>query len=157
MKNIVQIALLCALLPSFLSAQNDKALIDRVVATIGGEIILLSEVQEQFSYAKQQNPNLPPDFLCVSVQNLIVQKLLVNQAKLDSVVVKDEEVETQLNARIDRLMLYFNQDPKAIEEFYGQTIDQIKEQTRSDMRSQTLAERMQGQINEKATFSAVVV
>jgi peptidyl-prolyl cis-trans isomerase SurA len=157
MKNITRIALLCALFPSFLLAQNDKALIDRVVATVGGEIILLSEVQEQYSYAKQQNPNLPADFLCVSVQNLVVQKLLVNQAKLDSVEVKDEEVETQLNARIDRLMLYFNQDPKAIEEFYGQTVDQIKEQTRNDMRSQILAERMQGKITEKATITPAEV
>lgn len=153
MKNIIRIAILCALFPSMLLAQNDKALIDRVVATVGGEIILLSEVQEQYSYAKQQNANLPPDFLCVSVQNLIVQKLLVNQAKLDSVEVKDDEVETQLNARIDRLMLYFNQDPKAIEEFYGQSIEQIKDQTRSDMRSQILAERMQGKITEKATIT----
>ncbi len=157
MKNTTRIALFIALLPAFLSAQNDKALIDRVVATVGGEIILLSEVQEQYAYAKQQNANLPADFQCVSVQNLVVQKLLVNQAKLDSVDVKDEEVETQLNARIDRLMLYFNQDPKAIEEFYGQTVEQIKEQTRSDMRSQLLAERMQGNITEKATITPAEV
>lgn len=153
MKNITRITLLSLFFPCFLSAQNDKALIDRVVATVGGEIVLLSEVQEQFAYAKQQNEKITPEFQCVSLQNILVQKLLVNQAKLDSVEVKDDEVETQLNARIDRLMLYFNQDPKAIEEFYGQTIDQIKEQTRSDMRSQILAERMQGKITEKATIT----
>ena len=141
MKNIAPWALLFIILPALLPAQNDKALIDRVVATVGSEIILLSEVQEQFSYAKQQNPELPADFQCVAVQNLIVQKLLVNQAKLDSIAVTEEEVETQLNARIDRLMLYFNQDSKAIEDFYGQTIDQIKSQTRTDMRNQLLAER----------------
>ena len=128
-------------------------MIDRVIATVGGEIILLSEVQEQFAYMKKDQPSIPDDYRCMVLQNLIVQKLLVNQAKLDSVEVKDEEVETQLNARIDRLMLYFNQDPKAIEEFYGQSIDQIKEQTRSDMRSQLLAERMQGQITANATIT----
>ena len=153
MKNIAPWALLFIILPALLPAQNDKALIDRVVATVGSEIILLSEVQEQFSYAKQQNPELPDDFQCVAVQNLIVQKLLVNQAKLDSIAVTEEEVETQLNARIDRLMLYFNQDSKAIEDFYGQTIDQIKSQTRTDMRNQLLAERMQNQITSKATVT----
>jgi len=153
MKNTFRIALFSLLLPSLMMAQNDKAIIDRVVATIGGEIILLSEVQEQYNYAKQQDPKIGAEFQCVSLQNLVVQKLLVNQAKLDSLDVRDEEVETQLNARIDRLMLYFNQDPKAIEEFYGQTIDQIKSQTRSDMRSQILAERMQGKITEKATIT----
>lgn len=152
MKNILRILpLLFFSLHVF--AQDNKAVIDRVVATVGGEIILLSEVQEQFAYIKKEQPTLPDDYRCIVLQNLIVQKLLVNQAKLDSVEVKDEEVETQLNARIDRLMLYFNQDPKAIEEFYGQSIDQIKEQTRSDMRSQLLAERMQGQITATATIT----
>lgn len=136
-----------------LSAQNDKAIIDRVVATVGGEIILLSEVQEQFGYTKQQQKDLPDDYKCVVVQNLIVQKLLVNQAKIDSVEVKDEEVETQLNARVDRLLLYFNQDEKAIEDYYGQNISQIKDQLRGDMRNQLLAERMQGQITGKATIT----
>ncbi len=146
-------ALLFLLLPSFLFAQNDKAVIDQVVATVGSEIILLSEVQEQFSYAKQQQKDLKDDYQCVILQNLIVQKLLVNQAKIDSVEVKEEEVETQLNARIDRLLLYFNQDEKAIEDFYGQSISQIKDQLRGDMRSQLLAERMQGQITGKATIT----
>ncbi|MFN7830931.1 MAG: peptidylprolyl isomerase, partial [Bacteroidota bacterium] len=157
MKYLNRIIPFLLLIPTLLSAQNDKAVIDRVVAAVGGEIILLSEVQEQFSYAKQQQPDLPAEYLCVSLQNLLVQKLLVNQAKLDSIEVNDDEVENQLNARIDRLMLYFNQDPKAIEEFYGQTIEQIKDQTRTDMRNQLLAERMQAKVTEKATITPAEV
>ncbi|HMX39745.1 MAG TPA: peptidylprolyl isomerase, partial [Saprospiraceae bacterium] len=142
------------LLPLWGMAQKaDKAVIDRVVATVGGEIILLSEVQEQLSYARQQQPTLGDEYRCVALQNLIVQRLLVNQAKLDSVQVKDEEVENQLGARIDRLLAYFNQDQKALEEYYGQSIEQIKEQYRTDMRSQLLSERMQGKITEKATVT----
>lgn len=134
-------------------AQNDKAVIDKVVATVGGEIVLLSEIQDQLSYARQQQPDLPADYDCTILQNLLVQKLLVNQAKLDSVEVKDEEVENQLEARIERLRIYFNQDDKAIEEYYGQSINGIKDQMRGDMRSQLLAERMQAQITEKATIT----
>jgi peptidyl-prolyl cis-trans isomerase SurA len=156
MKNIIQVLLFIGF-AQVLPAQGDKAVIDRVVATVGGEIILLSEAQEQYQYAKQQQPGLPEEYLCVSLQNLLVQKLLVNQAKLDSVEVSDIEVETQLSARIDRLMLYFNQDPKAIEEFYGQTIEQIKDQTRNDMRNQLLADRMQAKITEKATITPAEV
>jgi peptidyl-prolyl cis-trans isomerase SurA len=155
MKNI-QLVLPFLIAPFFMSAQ-DKAIIDRVVATVGGEIILLSEVQDQYAYAKQSHPKLTDAYRCEVVQNLIVQKLLVNQAKLDSIKLKDEEVEVQLNARIERLMKYFNQDPKAIEEFYGQSIDQIKEQTRLDMRNQILAEKMQAQITAKATVTPAEV
>ena len=152
MKNTISI-LSFLLIPVLLAAQNDRAVIDQIVATVGGEIILLSEVQEQYAYVKQQQRDVPEEYTCVILQNMIIQKLLVNQAKIDSVEVKDEEVENQLNARIDRLMLYFNQDEKAIEDFYGQSINQIKNQLRGDMRSQLLAERMQGQITGKATIT----
>lgn len=157
MKIFHKIAPFLFILPTLAHAQDNKAVIDRVVATVGGEIILLSEVEEQVSYAKQQHQDMPKDFPCIALQNLIVQKLLVNQAKLDSVEVKDEEVENQLGARIERLMLYFNQDEKALEDFYGQSIDQIKEQTRTDMRNQLLADRMQEKITEKATITPAEV
>ncbi len=145
------------LLPLSLLAQNDKAIIDRVVATVGGEIILLSEVQEQYSFAKKDQPDLPPDYQCMVLQNLIVQKLLVNQAKLDSIEVKDEEVEIQIDSRIDRLRAYFNQDDKAIEEFYGQSVDEMKAMLSTDMRNQLLAERMQSKVTEKATITPLEV
>jgi peptidyl-prolyl cis-trans isomerase SurA len=152
MKNMIRFLPLF-LFPLGLFAQSDKAVIDRVVATVGGEIILLSEVQEQYSFAKKDQPELPLEYQCVVLQNLIVQKLLVNQAKLDSVAVTDEEVESQIDARIERLRAYFNQDDKAIEEFYGQSVDQMKSQLGTDMRNQLLAERMQGNITEKASIT----
>ncbi|MCB9314515.1 MAG: peptidylprolyl isomerase [Lewinellaceae bacterium] len=140
-------------MPVLVQAQPEKAVIDKVVATVGSEIILLSEVQEQISYARQQQPDLPEEYACVVLQNQLVQKLLVNQAKLDSVEVREEEVENQLEARVERLRTYFNQDEQAIEEYYGQNVNAIKEQMRGDMRSQLLAERMQAKITEKATIT----
>lgn len=148
-------ALLLLSAPVF--SQNERAIIDKVVATVGGEVILLSEVQEQLAYLKQQDPNLPPDHVCIAMQNLLAQKLLVNQAKIDSIPLKDEEVENQLEARVERLRVYFNQDEKAIEEYYGQTVNEIKDQMRNDMRSQLLSERMQGEITGKATVSPLEV
>lgn len=144
-------------IPQWAYTQDERAVIDRLVATVGGEIILLSEVQEQFAYAKQQQADLPDEYRCIVLQNLVVQKMLVNQAKLDSLKVTDDEVESQLTARIDRLLFYFSQDQKALEEYYGQTIDQIKENTRTDLRNQLLAERMQAKITEKATITPAEV
>jgi len=146
-------AICLVFVPLCLSAQTDRAVIDKVVATVGGEIILLSEVQEQLSYARQQQQEIPEDYACIVLQNQLVQKLLVNQAKLDSVDVREEEVENQLEARVERLRTYFNQDEQAIEEYYGQNVNAIKEQMRGDMRSQLLAERMQAKITEKASIT----
>jgi peptidyl-prolyl cis-trans isomerase SurA len=150
--------LLClAILPLVGYAQTDRAVIDKVVATVGGEVILLSEIEEQVSYAKSQQTEVPADFACGALQNIIVTKLLVNQAKLDSIEVKDEEVENQLGARIDRLLSYFDQDENKLAEYYGQTITEIKDQMRNDMRNQLLAERMQGEITGKASVTPAEV
>lgn len=140
-----------------IQAQSDKKVVDKVVAIVGGEVVQLSDVMEQTAYARQQQPNLPTDYSCYALQNIIVQKVLVHRAKVDSVVVKDEEVELQLDARVDRLMLYFNQDPLAIEAHYGQSIEQLKDQTRNELRSQLLAERIRSKVTEKATITPTEV
>jgi peptidyl-prolyl cis-trans isomerase SurA len=142
------------LLPCCLLAQpDDRALIDKVVATVGGETVLLSDLMQQVSYAREQNPNLPPNFECQALQSIIITKLLVNQAKLDSIEVGDDEVENQLNARVERLLSMFGQDENAIKEYYGQSVTEIKDQMRTDMRNQLLSDRMQGEITGKATVT----
>jgi peptidyl-prolyl cis-trans isomerase SurA len=141
-----------------LTAQaQDKKTIDEVVATVGSEVVFLNEIEEQFNYVAEKQPNTPPNFRCEVLQNIIIQKLLVNQAKLDSVEVGAEEIENQLGARVERLLTYFNQDQAALEEYYGMTIDRIKENMRTDMESQLLAERMQGQILGSVTVTPAEV
>lgn len=123
-----------------------RAVIDKVVAMVGGEVVLLSEVEEQYSQLKAQSPNVPQEVRCDIIDQIMVAKLLVNQAKLDSILVGEEEIEEQLNARIDRILTYMNGDLEQFEAYYGQTVTQVKEQFRDDLESQLLAERMRGQV-----------
>jgi peptidyl-prolyl cis-trans isomerase SurA len=131
-----------AIQPAF----SQKKTIDKVIATVGGELILLSEVEEQKALLEAQKGVLPPDASCLILDNVMAQKLLVNQAKLDSITVLDAEVETQLDARIEQILAYMNNDYQQFEDYYGQSVNQIKDQFREDLRSQLLAERMRGQV-----------
>ncbi len=138
--------LIFALLSFGAFAQEERVVIDKVIATVGGELVLLSEIEEQHALMKAQEGNLPPNARCNILDNLLANKLLLNQAKLDSVVVADEEVETQLNARIERILGFMNNDVQQFEDYYGQTVNDVKEQFREDLRNQLLIERMRGQI-----------
>jgi len=120
--------------------------IDKVVATIGGELILLSDVEEQHALTEAQQGVVPENARCAILENIMVTKLLLNQAKLDSVEVSDDEVETQLNTRIDRILTLMNNDMTQFEAYYGQTISQVKEQFREDLRNQILVERMRSKV-----------
>lgn len=147
MRNTLIILFFSFLSLSSLLAQ-EMELIDKVVAYVGSELVLLSEVEEQYALMKERNPEMPEDQKCAILENLMVQKLLVNQAKLDSVVVLDEEVDVQLNARIDRILSMMNNDIKQFEDYYGKSISQVKAQFREDLKSQILAERMQARATE---------
>jgi peptidyl-prolyl cis-trans isomerase SurA len=83
-------------------------LLDKVVAKIGDEYILLSEIEEQFASAKDQKADLPANYRCMIFDQILVNKLILNQAKIDSVLAKDEDVETQLNARIIWVVILSN-------------------------------------------------
>jgi peptidyl-prolyl cis-trans isomerase SurA len=138
------LSILFAILALSLNAQRE--VIDKVVATVGGELILLSEIEEQRALMASQQENLPPNVRCNIMDQVMSTKLLLNQAKLDSIVVGDEEVEAQLDARIERILGYMNNDVSQFEEYYGQSINEVKTQFREDLKNQLLVERMRNQV-----------
>ena len=83
-------------LTAFLHVSAQTYLVDKVVARVGGENILLSEVEDEYAYMVASKAKINGDAKCEILKNLIAQKLIVYQAKLDSVEVTDEEVESLL-------------------------------------------------------------
>lgn len=123
-----------------------KRIVDKVVATVGGEFILLSELEAQFALMEDQQGVLPPEARCSILDQLLAGRLLLNQSKLDSIEVADNEIEDQLDARIERILSYMNNDISQFEDYYGQTVNEVKETFREDLRNQLLVERMRAQI-----------
>ena len=148
-------SLLCCL--SFTPAFGQGQIVDKIIGVVGAEVILLSDVEEQFALMAAQSGPQDPEVRCAVLDNLLAQKLLLNQAKLDSIVITEEEVETQLETRIDRILAYMNGDINQFEQYYGQSINEVKEQFREDLRGQILVERMQGQINSSVTVTPMEV
>ncbi|MBK8563395.1 MAG: peptidylprolyl isomerase [Saprospiraceae bacterium] len=141
------LAIFALLFASQIFAQRE--VIDKIIANVGSEYVLLSELEEQVALAvEQQGGKLPPDARCLMLDNLLTQKLLINQAKIDSVEVKEEEVEAQMNARIEQILDYMGGDVNQFEEYYSQSIGEVKESFREDLRNQLLAERMRGKVME---------
>ncbi len=133
----------------FLVATQSTAqeVIDKVVALIGSEVVLLSDVEDQYALmSAQRGGDVPADARCAILEQVMAQSLMVNQAKLDSVLVDDSEVETQLNARIERILGLMNGNMQQFEEYYGQTVAEVKDQFRQDLKSQLLADRMRQQV-----------
>lgn len=120
-----------------------KLLVDKVVAKVGSETILLSDIEGQYNYFLEQGN--PPDesLKCQILESIIGQKLIVHQAKLDSVEVGEEEIDAQLDFRVNGVLRQMGGDESFFQEYYGMTVPEMRENLREDLRSQLLAERMQ--------------
>lgn len=79
-----------------------QVLVESVAAIVGDEVIYLSEIEGAVADAKRSGARESADEIrCIVLQQLLIQKLFLDQARIDSIIVTDSEVESELNARLN--------------------------------------------------------
>ena len=136
------LALLLLALPAF--AQPVPVKVDGVVAQVGKEIILSSDIAMQKEALAREGQTLTD---CQMIRELLLEKLLIHHAAIDSVIVAEEEVDENIDRRIEQLVGQIGTE-RRLEEYYGKTILEIKEEMRPLMKNQMTAQRMQMTITE---------
>ncbi len=129
-----------------LAAQQQRKVIDKIVAIVGGNIILESDVMMQYEQMRRQG-SIPAgqSSRCKILEDIMVQKLLYHQALLDSLPLEPGEVERQLDARLNVFIKMIG-SRKALEDFYHKSFLEIKNDLRDDVREQVLAGKEQSNI-----------
>ena len=122
-------------------AQAQPKTVDGVAAIVGGDIILKSEIEEQYDVFNRQNFGEEVSY-CEVFEELLFQKLLIHHAEIDSVTVGEDEVEANMDRRIQQLIMQMG-DQQKLEEFYEKSVVEIKEEMRELIRDQLVAQRMQ--------------
>lgn len=118
---------------------------DRIVAIVGDKIILNSEIEAQVKQAQQEGADLGPNPYCTILEESMFQKLLVHQADIDSLVVKEEQVEQELDQRINYFIAQIGSKER-FEQYYGKSTEKFKEDFRDAIRDRMKAQQMQGKI-----------
>ncbi len=138
------------------SAQT--GLVNKVIAKVGGELVLLSDIEEQVAYLRDQGQTIGEQEKCEILEGILAQKLLVNQAKLDSVVVQEEQVKAEIDGRIEQILQMMNNDIGQFESYYGKTVEEVRREMSREMKNQMLAEQMRNQVmaSASATPSEVI-
>ncbi len=136
------------LLFAWTNAVSQRQIIDKVICEVGNEVILLSDLAEQIKLIESRQGPVRPEEKCFMLENMMVSKLLVHQAFVDSVVVTDEEVNSQLEARIERILESMGNDVTQFEAYYGKSINEVREEFRTDLENQLIAEKMRTKLME---------
>jgi len=129
-------------LPQPATAQNSEV-IDQIAAVVGGDIILQSEVENTARSLVQQQSNLTLNDQLVreALNQLINQTVLANHAQEDTTItVSEQQLEDQLDLQIQQIARRAGGEER-LEEIYGKSILELKEDFREDVREQLLAQQ----------------
>lgn len=153
-KRILMPALLILLIVSVfqVKAQNEKT-VDEIAALVGSHPVFWSDVEAQFAQAKAQGMAGDPFVMrCEIFENLVFQKLLVYQAEIDSLVVSDEQVNSELDRRLRYYIQQFGSQQK-LEEFYDKSLEEFKTELREPLRLELLSQQAQAAVTSSVKMT----
>ena len=152
-KHWIIIALMLLALP--MMAQNRQPqVIDKVVAVVGKNIILQSDIENQYIQYRMQGltDGTGKEVRARILEDLLLQKLMLNQAEMDSITVTDDQVETQMDQRIRYFVTRLGSQEK-LEEQFGKSMSEIKEEVRQAVKDQMLQEQVQAKIMQNVVVT----
>lgn len=138
--------LVAAVLASCVHAQAQVGnSMERILAVVGPEIILQSDVEGQLAMLKQRNPNASmsdAEARTFILDQLINERLIMAAALEDTLIkVTEDEITQRMDMQIQMLVQQFGSE-KRIEDLYGMSMSRIKRDFRDEIRKQLLVEKM---------------
>lgn len=124
-----------------------RLMIDQIVAVVGTKMVKLSDVEKTVESIRMGGTLVNDEVRCNALETMLISNLYALQADEDSITIGENQIEGELDARL----AYFTEQigsREKLEEFYGKTIVQIKEEYREMVKSAIIARTMEGKITE---------
>ncbi|BDD05995.1 peptidylprolyl isomerase [Aureibacter tunicatorum] len=135
------------------NAQSDDQLVaDRIIAKVDDQIILESEVMALYQDFVSSGQIANQQTKCQILQRLVINKVMYVKAEIDSIVVDDAQVTGELDRRMGYFVAQIGSEEK-IEEYYGKSINEFKEELRDQVHEQLVIQTMQGEITGGITVT----
>lgn len=130
----------------FSGALRAQQLVDKILAVVGDNVILKSDVEVQYVQLVSQKQAEPGDGTrCRLLDQLMLDKLFLAQAQIDSVMASADEVDAELDRRVKYFISMFGSKEK-LEEYYGKSILELKDEFRPDIENQLIVDKMKGKV-----------
>ncbi len=131
--------------------------VDKIIVKVDNYIVLKSELESSYqNYITSGNPP-SEEARCSILNSLVINKLMVAKAEIDSVIVTDVEVDQNTQQRMAVILQNSGNSPEQLEKIYGKTLDEIKVELRDQIREQLLGREMQNKITKDVTITPAEV
>jgi len=131
-----------------ISVANAQVLVESVAAIVGNEVIYLSDIENEITDLKQRGDKTPmEDLRCQMLQQIMVSKLFLDQARIDSITVAEGDVENEVNARMNDAIRKAG-SIKTLEEAFHKSQMEIQRDIRKALVNQQIISKVQAKISE---------
>ncbi len=139
---IIVISLALLSLCSVAAGQKYRGVIDKSVAVVGGELITLSEIEQEVQMMNARGYASDRNIRCEILENMMRGKLFLMQARLDSIKVNQEMVEAQLSDQMDKVRTALGGDDGVVQYFH-KPVYQLRQEWRRQIEDNTLMQQEQ--------------
>ena len=139
-------AALMASAPSSFAQKYEDGLIDKSVAVIGNDVVMLSQIESEVQMMRMRGQVADQKARCEILENMLVNKLFYVAAKRDSMVANEANVEQVLSNRIDDAMSQLGGE-KGVEEYFHKSIFKLRQEWREALTEQSIIQDMQRKIS----------
>ena len=123
-----------------------KGLLDKTIAVVGNEMVSISSLEQEIQINRMNSPlSSDKNLRCEVLERMLETKLFLMQARIDSLKVNDDMVNTNLNMRIDQVRSQLGGDEEA-EKYFGKPLQKLRQEWRKALEEQSLFQQEQGQI-----------
>jgi peptidyl-prolyl cis-trans isomerase SurA len=130
------------------AAQRYGRVIDKTVAVVGNEMITISDLEQEIQVSRSQGGSSDEKARCELLERMLESKLFLMQARLDSLSVNQDMVESSVSQRIDQVRTALGGDD-AVEEYFGKSMYKLRQEWRKQMEDMSLTQQEQMEIAKK--------
>lgn len=130
----------------FISILSHAQSIDKIQAIIGSEILLISDIENQYNQILSQGVIETEDMRCKIVDELLLQNFLIHHAKIDSTI---EIVSDDIDAEINNRISYFENQLGSLEKveaYFTRSIESMEDELRIIVKDQFYTQKKQSKI-----------
>lgn len=147
---VLSITFFLILSSSLFGQKYQNGLIDKTVAVVGNEMILVSQIEQEVQMLQFNGHYSDRNLRCQVLEQMMVSKLFLMQARLDSLSVNDALVESSVNERLNNVLTQLGGE-KQVEEYFGKSLYNLRQDWKEILTEQSLTQDMQRNVSTSAT------
>ncbi len=156
-RKLIGLFILLGCIVSTNQTQAQDKVVDQIVAVVGKNIILKSDIEGMFQQQQAQGISSDGDMKCEILENLLVEKLLLAEAELDTTITVSD---SQLNESLEQRIQYFTShlgSEKEVEAYFKKSIVDLKADLQEVIKNQQMTQQMQNKIIDKVKITPAEV